>query len=183
MQRILKTYLIVHDIRIELQSLLFIMKFVYHYANMADVEGLYELVQQANLNIPMKPLEQILASADLGQPLAISDYLKGLNPLEKLGDNFKTKNSKVKKTDFRPVLTDFGLCSSFNAMSEKDVFHDLAIKDFRAVFLDQKGINLESAVIREYSFIIDTQKRRDYQFGASYGSQFARYTHFIDIAI
>ena len=174
----IKTYLVIHGIRIELQGLLFIMKFVYHYANMADVEGLYQLVKQANLNIPMKPLEQVLATADLGQPLAISDYLKGLNPLDKLGNNVNNnKNSNV-TTDFRPVLTDLGLCSSYNAMSEQDVFHDSAIRDFHEVFLNHEGngINLESAVIREYSFIIDTQSRRDYQFGASHGSHFARYT-------
>ena len=167
-----------HGIRIELQGLLFIMKFVYHYANMADVEGLYELVQQSNVNIPLKPLEQILATADLGQPLAISDYLKGLNPLDKLGYNFK-KYSNAEKTDFRPVLTDFGLCSSYNAMPENDVFHDSAIRDFHEVFQDPEVNNVivESAVMREYSFIIDTQTRRNYQFGASHGSHFARYNH------
>ena len=157
------------------------MKFVYHHANIADVEGLYELVKQANLNIPLKPLEQILATTDLGQPLAISDYLKGLNPLDKLRDNFN-KNSNVKKTDFRPVLTDLGLCSSYNAMSAEDVFNYPAIRDFHEVFQYQ-DINLESAVIREYSFIIDTQTRRDYQFVASHGSHFARYTHLVAIAI
>ena len=152
------------------------MKFVYHHANIADVEGLYEIVKQAKLNIPMKPLEQVLATADLGQPLAITDYLRGLNPLEKLGDNFFNKSSNFKKkTEFRPVLTDMGLCSSYNAMSGKDIFHEPAIQDFHEVFQDHqnKYIPLESAVIREYSFIIDT--RQDYQWTASHGSHFARY--------
>ena len=165
--------------RIELQTLLFIMKFVYHHASMADVEALYDIVKQAKLNIPMKPLEEVLATADLGQPLAISDYLKGLNPLEKLGDNFINKSLNLRKTTkFRPVLTDMGLCSSYNAMSERDIFQEPAIRDFHEVFQDHQDndIPLKSAVIREYSFIIDT--RRDYQWTASHGSHFARYNNF-----
>ena len=156
------------------------MKFVYFYADMKDVKKLYHLVKQAKINIPLKPLDQIQTSTVLGQPLAISNYLKGLNPLDKMGENFNNENwnnSVLKrKTKFLPTLTDTGLCSTFNARSENFVFQEQAVKDFQDIFLGHvKTVDnsLESAVMREYTFIIDTQKRRSSN-GALQGTNLAK---------
>ena len=114
------------------------MKFVYFYADMEDVKKLYQLVKQAHLKIPLKPFDQVQSSTVLGQPLAISNYLKGLNPLDKMGENFSNENwnNSVldQKTQFLPTLTDTGLCSTFNARSENLVFQEQAVKDFQDIF-------------------------------------------------
>ena len=57
-----------------------VMKFVYHFATMNDVEKLYDKIKDANLPVPMKDLDHFKSSLQLPQPLAISDYLKGINP-------------------------------------------------------------------------------------------------------
>ena len=78
--------------RIDLKSLMFLMKFVYFYADKDDVKKLYHLIKQAQSSIPLKPFDQIQTSTVLGQPLAISNYLKGLNPLDKMGEKFCNEN-------------------------------------------------------------------------------------------
>ena len=158
------------------------MKFVYFYADMEDVKKLYHLVEQAQSSIPlkMKPFDQIQTSTVLGQPLAISNYLKGLNPLDKMGENFNNENWNnsvlERKTQFTPTLTDTGLCSTFNAKSENFVFQEQAVKDFQDIFhghVKAEDNLLESAVMREYTFIIDTQKRRSSN-GASQRTNLAK---------
>ena len=147
---------------------------------MEDVKKLYQLVEQAQLKIPLKPFDQIQSSTVLGQPLAISNYLKGVNPLDKMGENFNNEhwNNSVleRKTKFLPTLTDTGLCSTFNARSENFIFQEQAVKDFQDIFHGQvqtKDNSLESAVMREYTFIIDTQKRRSSN-GASQETNLAK---------
>ena len=75
-----------------------IMKFVYNFANMNDVDTLYEKIQKADLKILLKDLSQFKASVHLGQPLAISNYLKGLDQFERLPTNFKNQHWDIKST-------------------------------------------------------------------------------------
>lgn len=84
--------------RIDQRSLMLIMKFVYNFANMNDVDTLYEKIQKADLKIPLKDLSQFKASVHLGQPLAISNYLKGLDQFERLPTNFKNQHWDIKST-------------------------------------------------------------------------------------
>ena len=156
--------------RIGLQSLMLVMKFVYHFGTMNDVEKLYDKIKDANLPVPMKDLDQFKSSLQLPQPLAISDYLKGMNPGEKILYMFQNENwdeGRVIKrsSDFSPRMTDAGLCSTYNAHLEKDMFDDKVVKDFHEVFHGGVDTNpLKSAHMKEYSFIIDTQTRRSYPF-------------------
>ena len=97
-----------------------------------------------------------------------------------MGENFNNENWNnsilERKTKFLPTLTDTGLCSTFNARSENFVFQEQAVKDFQDVFLGHvKTVDnsLESAVMREYTFIIDTQKRRSSN-GALQGTNLAK---------
>ena len=147
-----------------------VMKFVYHFATMNDVEKLYDKIKDANLPVPMKDLDQFKSSLQLPQPLAISDYLKGMNPGEKILYMFQNENwdeGRVIKrsSDFSPRMTDAGLCSTYNAQLEKDMFDDKVVKDFHEVFHGGVDTNpLKSAHMKEYSFIIDTQTRCSYPF-------------------
>ena len=165
--------------RIGLQSLMLVMKFVYNFATMNDVEKLYDKIQDANLPVPMKELDQFKSSLQLPQPLAISDYLKGMNPGEKILDIFQNENWEEgrvikRSSDFSPRMTDAGLCSTYNAHLEKDVFDDKVVKDFHEVFHGGVDKNpLKSAQMKEYSFIIDTQTRRSYPFESKDEDTFA----------
>ena len=165
--------------RIGLQSLMLVMKFVYHFGTMNDIEKLYDKIKDAKLPIPMKDLDQFKSSLQLPQPLAISDYLKGMNPGEKILYMFQNENwdeGRVIKrsSDFSPRMTDAGLCSTYNAHLEKDMFNDKVVKDFHEVFHGGVDTNpLKSAQMKEYSFIIDTQTRRSYPFESKDEDTFA----------
>ena len=183
---------------IRLKSLFLIMKFVNHYANMDDVTTLYNIVKDAGLKIPLKEIDQFKKTVFLGQPLVISDYLKNVDQYEPMlkehqDDQWEFNpdydsdggfaNVKRQSTQFRPTLTDVGLCSTFNAEMENNVFQDETVGGFMEVFnkagLDAKTITLATADLKEQSFIIDTQVRRNYPFVARGGSKkLARYaTH------
>lgn len=176
-----------------LKDLLLIMKFVYNYATLDDVEQLYNHVKAADLKIPMKSLEDVKSTIVIEQPLAISNHFEGLNQFDIIpqsfynrfwtnetlpyfGDGWVGMKHMVTWTDFRPSMTDYGLCSTFNAELEKDVFQD--VNEFHDVFLGSlksENINLESAALREYTFIIDTQKRTLYPFKVYESTNLARY--------
>ena len=170
------------------------MKFVNHYANMDDVTTLYNIVKDAGLKIPLKEFDQFKKTVFLGQPLVISDYLKNVDQYEPLlkehqddqwefnsdyGGDGGFANVKRQSTEFRPTLTDVGLCSTFNAEVENKVFQDDTVREFMEVFstgLDTKSITLATADLKEQSFIIDTQVRRNYPFVTRGGSKkLARY--------
>ena len=156
-----------------------VMKFVYHFATMNDVEKLYKMMKDANLPVPLKDLDQIKSTLQLPQPLAISDYLKDMNPGEKILEMFQNENWKEgrvikRSSDFSPRMTDMGLCSTYNAHLEKDEFDDKVVKDFHKVFHGAIDTNpLKSAQMKEYSFIIDTQTRHSYPFESKEGETFA----------
>ena len=173
--------------RIDLKFLLFVMKFVYHFANLNDVEILYEMVKKTNVKVPMKTIEEVKDSAVLGQPLAISDYLLDLNQYEPIPATFKNKfwtahpnlttirvyNSS---TEFKPMLTDAGLCSVYNAPMISDVFEDSTVMDFKEVFMEgTQQTEVRSAAMGEYTFIIDTNMRSQYPFRTVDSKDFVRY--------
>lgn len=177
-------------IRIELKWLYLVMKFVNHFANMKDIKTLYNIVKDAHLKIPVKEYEDFRKSVFLGQPLVISDYLNGVdqfgkvsrlhqdeqwkfNPAMNLGEEDGYANVKRQSTQFRPTLTDSGLCSSFNAEVENNVFQDQRMEEFMEIFhngWDTDNRTLASADLKEIGFIIDTQDRRNYPFVTAEGS-------------
>ena len=167
------------------------MKFVYHFANMDDVEKLYNIVKDADLKIPLKEYDDFKKGVFLGQPLVISDYLHAVDQFSTISqfhqDDFwefnpniylGTKedgyaNVKRQSTQFRPTLTDSGLCSSFNAEVENNVFQDKIVEEFMEVFHSgwkTENHNLASGDLKEIAFIIDNQDRRNYPFVAAEGS-------------
>ena len=176
--------------RIDLKWLYFFMKFVHHFANMNDVSTLYNIVKDASLKIPLKEYDDFQKSVFLGQPLVISDYLHNLdqftrvsrfhqdenwefNPAMDLGEGGYA-NVKRQSTQFRPTLTDSGLCTSFNAEMENNMFQDQTVEEFMEVFhsgWETENLTLASADLKEISFIVDTQDRRNYPFVASGSSR------------
>ena len=173
------------------------MKFVNHFANLKDVNTLYNIVKDADLKIPVKEYEDFRKSVFLGQSLVISDYLKGVDQLGKVSRLHQDEqwefnpamnlgntecitckedgyaNVKRQSTQFRPTLTDSGLCSSFNAEVENNMFQDQSVEEFMEVFHNGWGTEnrtLASADLKEIGFIIDTQDRRNYPFVAAEGS-------------
>ena len=167
------------------------MKFVNHYANMEDVNTLHNIVKDAGLKIPVKEYEEFQKSVFLGQPLVISDYLQYVDQFSRVsglhqdehwelnqdiyvaGEEEGYANVKRQSTQFRPTLTDSGLCSSFNAEVEINVFQDQRVEEFMEVFhngWDTENRTLASADLKEIGFIIDTQDRRNYPFVAAEGS-------------
>ena len=124
------------------------MKFTYNYANLNDVETLYDVVKKAKVDYPMKTVTQVKDSVLLRQPFAISDYLVDVNPFQKMPLSFEnpfwSKNEndfgfghKIYKgsTDFVPVLTDGGLCSAFNVPPPDEwSFEPSTVADFREIF-------------------------------------------------
>ena len=160
---------------------------------MKDVESLYQVVKKADLKIPLKGLDEVKASVSLRKPLAISDYLEGLNPYEPMTHDFKNEHwdematvdsSLIKpvkiSTEFRPTLTDAGVCATFNAPLIDEVFQDHTVSEFREVFLTEfqsEATKLETAAFKEYTFIIDTQKRGNFPFRALDYKNLARYVN------
>ena len=59
---------------------MFVMKFVYKFYDMEDVEELYHMTRRAGINLSMKPLEVVKNETVLPNPLAITDYLDLLTP-------------------------------------------------------------------------------------------------------
>lgn len=168
------------------------MKFVNHYANMEDVNTLHNIVKDAGLKIPVKEYEDFQKSVFLGQPLVISDYLQYVNQFSEVSRLHQDEhwefnpamnlvanrdgyaNVKRQSTKFRPTLTDSGLCSSFNAEVENNMFQDQRVEEFTEVFhsgWETENRTLKSADLKEISFIIDTQDRRNYPFVAPGGSR------------
>ena len=165
------------------------MKIVNNYANMVDISALYNIVKESGLQIPVKDYDEFKKTVFLGQPLVIGDYLKNVDQYKPVlrtheddhweynpdflgGEGFA--NVKRQSTQFRPTLTDSGLCSTYNAEVENTVFQDHTVDEFMEVFhsgLDTKNFTLENADLKELSFIIDTQVRRNYPFVAREGSR------------
>lgn len=75
-----------------------IMKIAYLYADVQDVENLYNQVKKAGLMVPLKTFDEIRSSLQLSKPLAISNYLKHVDPTYKL-----QASSYVK--DWTPIYT------------------------------------------------------------------------------
>ena len=165
------------------------MKIVNNYANMDDVSALYNIIKEADLKkVPLKTYEEFKKTVFLGQPLVIGDYLENVDQYKPVlqtheDDHWEFNpdiqgtgwaNVKRQSTQFRPTLTDSGLCSTYNAEVENTVFQDHTVAEFMEVFhsgLDTKNFTLENADLKEISFIIDTQVRRNYPFVASEGSR------------
>ena len=179
----LKTYII--DFiscvcRIDYKYLLLVMKFVYKYANLDDVINLYGTVKKANSTIPMKTIDEVTGSVVHGHPLAVSDYLMDLNQYEKvprsLNNTFWSADRIYQSsTDFLPALTDAGLCSVYNSPMISDVFVDSSVAEFKEVFINQsQQLEVKSAAIGQYSFVIDTQMRSQYPFQTMDSTNFAR---------
>ena len=83
--------------RIDLKSLMFVMKFVYKFHDMEDVEELYHMTKRAGINLSMKSLDVVKNETVLPNPLAISDYLDLLDPKGKLGESTQHKSFEWKK--------------------------------------------------------------------------------------
>ena len=165
------------------------MKFVYNFANLNDVKRLYGKVKKANSKIPMKTIEEVTGSVVLGHPLAISNYLLDLNQYENIPGTLNntfwstdpfTPAKRIYKssTDFVPAFTDAGLCSVYNSPMISDVFVDSSVAEFKEVFINaSEQMEVKTAGIGEYSFVIDTQKRSQYPFRTVDSTHFARYTY------
>ena len=151
-----------------MKSLLWIMKFVYKYADKDDLEVLYQRVVNADLKLPLKQFNVTSAPAKLLRPLAVVDYTKVHDPKKTYrGGPSQEEDLKHKiamtRTDFRPTITDVDVCSSYNARSVMDVFNPKAVIAFHETFEDsRKNITRKDAGMKEYTFIIDSQKRRQY---------------------
>ena len=148
-----------------MKSLLTIMKFVYHYADVNDLENLYKNVEKTGL--PVKQFDATKALSKVLRPLAVSDYLKDNEPLEPI--EYETKREAFEKaiqeTNFIPVITDADICSSYNAKSMLDVFNEESVNDFHDIFNGQKKVSaLQMANKGEYTFVVDTQSRREFPF-------------------
>ena len=143
------------------------MKFVYHYADHNDLKDLYKRTLNAGLKLPLKPFNAVKASQKLLRPIAVSDYVKENNPLEPIDDTMKKEryDKTINETDFVPMITDTDVCSTYNAKNMLDIFNEESISEFQEVFggTDQNR-TLEMANKREYTFIIDSQSRREFPF-------------------
>ena len=141
----------------------------------------------------MKNQFEILPNATsnvLGKPLATSDYLKGLDQFQRVPNNFNNefwtyvpygsggeKFFTQRLTDFRPTITDSGICSTFNAPLITDVFKESSVSEFSNVFLAglyPENVTLVSADIKEYSFILDMQSREHYPFHSTKSRNLAK---------
>ena len=148
-----------------MKSLLTIMKFVYHYADLNDLENLYRNVEKTGL--PVKQFDATKALSKVLRPLAVSDYLKDNEPLEPI--EYETKREAFEKTiqgtDFIPVITDAGVCSSYNTKSMLEVFNEESVNDFHDIFNGQNKVSpLQMANKGEYTFVVDTQSRQEFPF-------------------
>ena len=168
--------------RINLKSLMFVMKFVYKFHDMDDVEELYHMTKRAGINLSMKPLDVVKNETVLPNPLAITDYLAFLDPKSALRETTKHKSWNGRKylrsTEFRPALTDNGVCQTYNSHYEKDVFTEESVSQFHEIFhqnIDTSDLKLKSGAMKEFTFILDTQDvRRNYPFVTKDGTHFAR---------
>ena len=158
------------------------MKFVYKFHDMEDVEELYHMTKRAGINLSMKPLDVVKNETVLPNPLAISDYLDLLDPKADLGKSIKGKSwdgrKYLRSTEFRPALTDNGVCQSNNSFYEKDVFTKTSVSQFHEIFhqnINTSDLKLKSGSMKEFTFILDTQDvRRNYPFVTKDGTHFAR---------
>ena len=164
------------------------MKFTYAYANLIDVEILYDVVKKAKVNYPMKNITQVKRSVLLRQPVAISDYLVDLNPFQPMpllfenrfweNEQAEVNSYKIYKgsTDFVPVLTDGGLCSAFNVPPpNQQSYEPSSVANFREVFAENNNFTLKTAALKSYTFIVDTKKRMQYPFRTTNPRSFVRY--------
>ena len=143
------------------------MKFVYHYADHKDLKDLYKRTLNAGMELPLKPFDAVKASQKLLRPIAVSDYLKDNSPLEPIDDAMKKEiyYKTIKETDFVPMITDTDICSTYNAKSMLDIFNEDSISEFQEIFGGRyQNRKLEMANKREYTFIIDSQSRREFPF-------------------
>ena len=166
------------------------MKFVYNFANLNDVKKLYGKVKKANSKLPMKTIDEVTGSVVLRHPLAVSDYLLDLNQYERVPGTlnntfwspadpyYPARRIYKSSTDFVPAFTDAGLCSVYNSPMISDVFVDSTVAEFKEVFINaSQQMEVKTAGIGEYSFVIDTQKRSQYPFRTVDSTQFARYIY------
>ena len=144
------------------------MKFVYHFADENDLKDLYKRVLNAGLMLPLKSFAVVKNTSNLLRPLAVSDYIKENDPLEPILDvpEKEAFEKAIRETEFTPVITDTDVCSGYNTRSPLDVFKKEAVGDFHEIFSssEKKNLKLEMANQQEYSFIVDTQNRREYPF-------------------
>ena len=184
--------------RIDPKFLLLIMKFTYAYANLNDVEILYDTVKKAKVNYPMKNITQVKRSVLLRQPVAISDYLVDINPFQKMPLLFENRfwenyqqdevvsfyKTYKGSTDFVPVLTDGGLCSAYNVPPpDQQSYEPSSVADFREVFAENNNFTLKTAAMKSYTFIVDTKKRMQYPFRTTNPRSFVRYVYGVKILI
>ena len=167
---------------IDVKSLMVVMKFVYKFYDMEDIEKLYHMTKSAGIKLSMKPLEVVTNETVLPNPLAITNYLDLLDPKATLGNATQHKSWEGRKylrsTEFRPAMTDNGLCQSYNSFYEKDVFTETSVSQFHEVFhrnIETSDVKMKAASIKEFTFILDTQDvRRNYPFVTKDGTHFAR---------
>ena len=152
------------------------MKFVYHFANKEDLKDLYKRVLNAGLKLPLKPYNPTDVSSKLLRPLAVYDYTRFHDPKKVYwpsGEERTKHRTAMTITDFRPTITDVDVCQSYNARSVMDVFKEDAVTAFHETFEgSKKNITLQDASLKEYTFIIDTQKRRQYPYNKEDDSRF-----------
>jgi hypothetical protein len=167
------------------------MKFTYNYANLNDVEILYDGVKKAKVNYPLKNISQVKRSVLLRQPVAMSDYLVDVNPFQQMPLLFENRfweNEpdeegninfyKIYKgsSDFVPVLTDGGLCSAYNVPPpDQQSYEPSSVADFREVFAENNNFTMKTAAMKSYTFIVDTKKRMQHPFRTTNPRSFVRY--------
>ena len=152
------------------------MKFVYHSANKEDLKDLYKRVLNAGLKLPLKPFDATHVSSKLLRPLAVYDYTRYHDPKKVYWPSIEEKEqhqTAMTTTDFHPTITDIDICSSYNTRSVMDVFKQDAVIAFHETFeSSKKNITLKDASFKEYTFLIDTQKRRQYPYNKEDDSRF-----------
>ena len=170
-------------IRIDMKSLMWVMKFVYHLYDWEDVKELYHKTKAAGLNLPLKPLNIVKKETLLPNPLAITDYLSLLDPKIPLDEtkhkSWKNQYQYISSTEFRPALTDNGLCQVYNGYYERDIFTEDSVSQFHEVFygnkIENQSVKLETFEVEEFTFILDLQTaRRNHPFDTKDGTHFAR---------
>ena len=167
------------------------MKIVHHFANLNDVETLYDLVKKANSKVPMRTSEEVKDSVVLPEASYRHFWLsRGLEQIWKTSMTFENEfwlpnpnQTTVRyykpSTDFKPMLTNAGLCSICNSPMISDIFENSTVKDFKEVFVEgTQEMEVRSAAMGEYSFIIDTRKRSQYPFRTTDPKDFVRYVFY-----
>ena len=77
-------------------------------------------------------------------------------------------------SNYRPTLTDAGLCYSYNTMAEDDVFNEDSVQEFIDVY-EIKSKELVKASVQEFTLMLDLQSRNRYPFVPSESTNFFRY--------